>query len=356
MSTRTSSGSTRTTVPATMSPSLNSNTVRSTAAAKSSALRSSGNVADVLGSRDRRPITPGSGAVGRSPPRARGRRRPARKEPHRRTPAAATVRRSLRRSGASTATGASISAMSDAPSASRGVDGHRDGLDLGDRPTSLRRQAVSAASVGTSRHLGLGRRGWRVRRGRLLRHPPLGDEVGLVVCGHAGRFNSLMSWFAFERAPERRRRHPDGTGSGTYTQQSQRVPGELTPCSRPGSCRWPMSTRSGTRRVMMFSMMELVSEAISSSSSSGTSSTSSSWIWSSMLGRALALVQGGVEDDHGLLDDVGRRTLDRRVERHPLPHLPVPEVASWPARGGSGVARAAWSCSRWLGHRRRSRP
>ena len=65
-----------------------------------------------------------------------------------------------------------------------------------------------------------------------------------------------------------------------------------------------------------------------SRSPGATSNTSSSWTCSSIRERRPAAASARVDAEHGDLDDVGGRALDRRVERHPLGHLAaLPVVA-----------------------------
>ena len=94
----------------------------------------------------------------------------------------------------------------------------------------------------------------------------------------------------------------------------------------------------------------------SSRSLSGTSSTSSSCTVSSMRGSRVGVVERAVEVDHRQLEDVGGRSLHRRVLRHALPHLADAEVVGRQLARSGGGGRRSWSCTRAPWPRGPSRP
>ena len=84
---------------------------------------------------------------------------------------------------------------------------------------------------------------------------------------------------------------------------------------------WPLraSTIVGTLRVNAVSIVLLDQAARSSGSAdSDTSRTSSSWTWRIIVAGSFNSRSCGIEIEHGLLDDVGLRSLDRHVHGHAL--------------------------------------
>ena len=128
----------------------------------------------------------------------------------------------------------------------------------------------------------------------------------------------------------------------------------------------PTETSSGTVRSAAPPICSRTSSSSASRSPGATSNTSSSWTWSSIRERSPASAIARLDVEHRDLDQVGRRALDRRVERHPLGHLAaLPVVAgevgqvAAPAQDGLGEAGACGPRRRRRrgsrGRRRRSR-
>ena len=170
--------------------------------------------------------------------------------------------------------------------------------------------------------LGAARLGWRWSRGGARAHGRLSARPGHASCsvdvGAAGRAaRRSAAWFAAR--------------SGARCSRANLPPAAccrsvsgVVPAA-PGADRTRRAARRGRRRRPSRSR---TSSASASLSPGATSKTSSSCTCSSIRERSPCSAIAALDAEHRDLDQVGRRALDRRVERHPLGRLAtLPVVA-----------------------------